>query len=279
MKHCAIYLVILIFFSAGCSTNRPSAIKDGGTIRIKGSDSMLLLVQRLAERYMSEHPDKIIAVEGGGSGVGVQSLIKGTSDICAASRPLTPEEVRLIAQKYQSLGVSILCAKDVLSIVVHPSNPVKDLTEQTIKGIFTGTIGDWGELGGRPGPITVYRRESNSGTYLYFEDHVLLGEEYSRASVSVPGAKAMINAVAAESSAIGYSTSVYARGVNSLSVNGAEPTMANVREGRYPISRYLYFYTVNPPEGDVKKFVDWVTGREGQRTVKQNGYVPLYETE
>jgi phosphate transport system substrate-binding protein len=150
MKHCAIYLVILIFFSAGCSTNRPSAIKDGGTIRIKGSDSMLLLVQRLAERYMSEHPDKIIAVEGGGSGVGVQSLIKGTSDICAASRPLTPEEVRLIAQKYQSLGVSILCAKDVLSIVVHPSNPVKDLTEQTIKGIFTGTIGDWGELGGRP---------------------------------------------------------------------------------------------------------------------------------
>ncbi|MBP6672373.1 MAG: phosphate ABC transporter substrate-binding protein [Bacteroidetes bacterium] len=279
MKRIAVCLSALIIFSAGCSSNRQSGEKESGTIRIKGSDSMLLLVQRLADRYLTEHPDKNITVEGGGSGLGVQSLIKGTSDICAASRPLTPEEVRMIAQRYQSLGVSILCAKDALSIVIHPSNPVRNLTEQQIKGIFTGAVTDWSELGGPPGPITVFRRESNSGTYLYFEDHVLLGEEYSSNSISVPGARAMINAVAAESSAIGYSTSVYASGVNSVSVNGAEPTMVNVRQGRYPISRYLYFYTVNPPEGDVKKFVDWVTGREGQRTVKENGYVPLYETE
>ncbi len=279
MKRIAVCLSALIIFSAGCSSNRQSGEKESGTIRIKGSDSMLLLVQRLADRYLTEHPDKNITVEGGGSGLGVQSLIKGTSDICAASRPLTPEDVRMIAQRYQSLGVSILCAKDALSIVIHPSNPVRNLTEQQIKGIFTGAVTDWSELGGPPGPITVFRRESNSGTYLYFEDHVLLGEEYSSNSISVPGARAMINAVAAESSAIGYSTSVYASGVNSVSVNGAEPTMVNVRQGRYPISRYLYFYTVNPPEGDVKKFVDWVTGREGQRTVKENGYVPLYETE
>ncbi len=279
MKRFTLTLSLMIILCAGCSSVQQSTGKIPGTIRIKGSDSMLLLVQRLAERYMSEHPEKNIVVEGGGSGTGVRSLINGTSDLCATSRPLTPEEVRMIAQKYQSLGVSILCAKDALSVVVHPSNPVTDLSLEQIKAIYTGIITDWSALGAPAAKITVYRRESNSGTYQYFEDHVLTGEEYSSESISVPGAQAMINAVAADSSAIGYSTSVYANGVDKLSVNGEEPTITNVRLGRYPISRYLYFYTVNPPEGGVKLFVDWVTGREGQKTVKENGYIPLYETE
>ncbi len=240
---------------------------------------MLLLVQRLAVRYMQEHPDVSITTEGGGSGAGVQELINGNSDICSSSRPLSPEEVRQMAERYRSVGVSILCAKDALSIVVNVSNPVNNLTEQEVKGIFAGSIKNWSELGGQSMPITVYRRESNSGTFLYFEEHVLFGEEYSSLSVPLPGAQAMINAVAADSSAVGYSTNAYAHKVKSLSVNGVEPTLTNVRQGRYPISRYLYFYTVKPPEGDVKKFVDWVTGGEGQKTVKENGYVPLYEAE
>ncbi len=240
---------------------------------------MLLLVQRLTDRYMQEHPEVSITAEGGGSGFGAQELIDGNSEICSSSRPFSPEEVRKLAERYESIGVSILCAKDALSVVVHPSNPVKNLTEKEIKGIFTGTIKNWNEVGGRSLPITVYRRESNSGTFLYFEEHVLLGEEYSRESVSVPGAQAMINSVAADSSSIGYSTNVYAQRVTSLSVNGVEPTLMEVQKSRYPISRYLYFYTVRPPEGEVKRFIDWVTGREGQKTVKENGYIPLYDAE
>ncbi|MFZ4622371.1 MAG: phosphate ABC transporter substrate-binding protein [Bacteroidota bacterium] len=278
MKRSLLFIVCVISF-IGCAALGPTAKNSSSVIRIKGSDSMLLLVQRLAERYMQEHPATAITADGGGSGAGVQELINGNSEICSSSRPLSPEEVRQLAERYRSVGVSILCAKDALSIVVHPSNPVKNLTEQNVKGIFAGTITNWNELGGRTMPITVYRRESNSGTYLYFEEHVLLGGEYSSFSLPVPGAQAMINAVAADSSAVGYSTNAYAHGVRSLSVNGVEPTLTNVRQGRYPISRYLYFYTVKPPEGEVKKFVDWVTGREGQKTVKENGYIPLYETE
>ncbi len=240
---------------------------------------MLLLVQRLADQYMVTHSNASISVEGGGSGIGIQALINGSIDICATSRPLSTEEVQRLAQRYRSIGVSVLCAKDALSIVVHPSNPVQNLSMKEIKDIFTGKMTRWKEVGGSDNPITVYGRESNSGTFLYFEEHVLLGEEYSKQSLVVPGARALVNAIAQDSTAISYSTFLYTDHVKLLSVDGVALTTESVRNGTYPITRYLYFYTVHPPEGEIKKFVDWVVGREGQKIAKMNGYIPLYDGE
>lgn len=267
------------FLFHGCSSQADTVTKNNNVIRIKGSDSMLLLVQRLADQYMLQHPGISIDVEGGGSGSGIRSLIDGKIDLCATSRPLSPDEVRQLAQKYQSIGVSILCAKDALNIVVHPSNPVSGLSLRQIVDLFTGAQTNWKDVGGADLPVTLYGRESNSGTFLYFEDHVLLGEKYSDASIVEPGARALIDAVAHDSSAIGYSTSVYSGTVKSLAVGGVLPTPDNIRNGTYPITRYLYFYTVYQPEGEIKRFLDWVVSKEGQRTATVNGYIPLYAVE
>ncbi len=270
---------LLMLLSIGCSPHSVSVNNSPHTLRIKGSDSMLLLVQRLADQYMLQHTGISISVEGGGSVIGIEAMINGTTEICASSRPLSTEEVQRLAQRYKSIGVSILCAKDALSIVVHPSNPVSNLSINDIRKIFNGTITNWKELGGNDLPITVYSREPNSGTYLYFEEHVLLGDSYSERCLVMPGTHAIINAIIHDSTGIGYSTFAYANTVKRLSVNDVAPTPDNVRNATYPISRYLYFYTINQPEGEIKNFVDWVVGQEGQKVVKANGYIPLYDTE
>lgn len=263
----------------GCSFRLGTTPNSRGEIRIKGSDSMLLLVQRLAEKYMQQHPRSSIAVEGGGSGAGITALIEGTVELCAASRPLAPNEVTQLAARYRSIGVSILCAKDALNIITHPSNPVASLTVRQLIGIFTGEITNWSQAGGNDLPVTVYGRESNSGTYLYFEDHVLLGAAYTPSVRVVPGARALVQAVANDSSAIGYSTSVYAERVHSVAVEGVAPTAENVRNGTYPVTRYLYFYSIHQPAGEVKRFLDWVVSAEGQRVAAANGYTALYSIE
>lgn len=269
-------LLAFMLMLFGCTSQQSLVAYKPSELRIKGSDSMLLLVQRLSEQFMLRHPGISILVEGGGSGSGIQALVAGSADVCASSRPFTPEEVHQLANKFRSIGVSILAAKDALSIVVHPSNPVSTLSFQQITDIFTGAVTNWNQIGGINAPITVYGRESNSGTYLYFEEHVLLGKEYLEDCSVVPGARAMISAVAQDSTAIGYSTAAYTAQVKTIAINGVLPSADNIRHGSYPIIRYLYFYTVQQPEGTIKQFLDWVVSTEGQRTAQANGYIPLY---
>ncbi|MCK9408245.1 MAG: substrate-binding domain-containing protein, partial [Bacteroidetes bacterium] len=177
MKRVSVVILLFLLLN-GCASYRNVTEEVRTILRIKGSDSMLLLVQQLADQFMVQHSGVSITVNGGGSGAGIRSLIDGSVEICATSRPLTPEEVRQLAQKYQSVGVSILVAKDALNIVVHPSNRVSDLSVRQVVDIFTGSTKWWNEIGGDDMPITVYGRETNSGTFLYFEEHVLLGAKY-----------------------------------------------------------------------------------------------------
>lgn len=265
-------LVVTAVLLSGCIRSAVGTLPEGAVLRIKGSDSMLLLVQRLADSYMLRYPGAMVEVEGGGSTAGITALIAGTVDLCATSRPLSPEEVSALAKRHHSLGVSILCAKDALNVIVHPSNPVNDLPLKRVVEIFTGTVTQW--EGGAP--VTVYSREPNSGTYLYFEEHVLLGKEYTDQAVTVPGARAMTAAVAGDTAGIGYGTSAYTDGVKPVAVDGVYPTEENVRSGRYPVCRYLYFYSVHQPAGEIKRFLDWAVSQEGQGVAKANGYIPLY---
>jgi phosphate transport system substrate-binding protein len=238
---------------------------------------MILLVQQWATEFMVKYPGIALYTDGGGTGDGISALIDGSADIAAGSRPMNSDEIRRLAERYQSIGVSLLTAKDALSIFVHPDNPVSQLSSDQIKKIFTGEITSWLEVGGNDMPVTVYNREPNSGTYVFLKEHLLLGSEFTPDHRTMPGSQALVRAVAQDSAGIGYSTSAYIRDVKTLAVDGIAPSLDNVQNGSYPLSRYFYLYTPFSPAGNIKTFIDWVISEEGQRTAQQSGYIPLYD--
>lgn len=268
---------VLVLSLCGCAPRDIVHDPSHTIVRIKGSDSMLLLAQRCAEEYMRSHAGISIYVEGGGSRTGIQALLNGTIDICTSSRPFLPSEIQQLAERYHSLGVATFCAKDALGIVVHTSNSVNNLSVDAVKNIFTGKITRWNDVGGTSTAVTPYCREPNSGTYLFFQEHILFDEPYSRDCQTSGGARTLVDDVEKDSTAIGYTTFVYARNVKLLSIDHVAPTVENVRNGTYPISRYLYFYTIQQPDGLVKDFIDWVISPEGQKVVHSSGYIPLYD--
>src|SRR3989338_5452689 len=163
------WLLVLLMFKL---TTPAFAASGKNSIQIKGSDTMVNLGQAWAEKYMEENPGDFVAVTGGGSGTGLSSLISGTCDIAMSSRNIKEKEIGLANKK----GVNpneIKVALDGLAVVVNPSNPVDKLTLDQLAGIFTGRITNWKELGGKDEKIVVLSREGNSGTQVYFKEHVL----------------------------------------------------------------------------------------------------------
>jgi phosphate transport system substrate-binding protein len=253
----------------------------GETITVKGSDTMVILAQRWAELYMSKHPDVTIQITGGGSGTGISALINGTTDICDASRPMKQSERDKLKQRFNTLGVEIKAAKDGLALYVNESNPVQELTLAQIKAIYMSKITNWKEVGGPDSKIILYGRENNSGTYVYFKDNVLDGEDYAAAMQSMPGTAAVVNAVAKDKFGIGFGGAAYGKGIRFLKVKenadspAYEPTEQNVKSGHYPISRFLYMYTRSRPTGALKQYIDWILSVEGQQIVTKVGYYPI----
>jgi phosphate transport system substrate-binding protein len=251
------------------------------SITVKGSDTMVILAQRWAEIYMAKHPGTVIQVTGGGSGTGISALINGTTDICNASRPMKKAEKDKLKIRYNTLGVEIKSAKDGLSIYVNDANPVKELTLDQIKQIYTGKITNWKAVGGPDAKIILYSRENNSGTYVYMKDNVLGGEDYAASAQNMPGTAAVVNAVAKDRNGIGYGGAAYAKGIRMVKVKkdanspAYEPSAENVKSGAYPISRYLYMYIKSKPTGALKEYIDWILSPEGQQIVVTVGYFPV----
>ncbi len=250
-------------------------------ITVKGSDTMVILAQRWAEKYMAAHPDVVIQVTGGGSGTGISALINGTTDICNASRPMKPSERDKLKQRFGTPGVEIKSARDGLAIYVNEASPVTELSLEQIRRIYTGRITNWKEVGGPDAKIIVYGRENNSGTYVYFKDFVLEGEDYVSSMQSMPGTSAVVNAVAKDKLGIGYGGSAYGKGIRELKVKAEAsgtayaPTVENIRAGDYPITRFLFMYVKNRPTGAMKEYIDWILGDEGQKIVNEVGYFPI----
>ncbi len=244
-------------------------------ITVKGSDTMVILAQRWAERYMNSNKQVAIQVTGGGSGTGISALINGTTDICNSSRPMKQSEIKKLKERFGTVGVEIPCAKDGLSVYVHEGNPVTDLTIPQIRDIYTGKITNWKDVGGDDAKIILYSRENNSGTYVYFKDNVLKGADYSPSCQNLPGTAAVVNAISKDRNGIGYGGAAYGKGIREVKVNGVAPTAENVKSGKYPITRYLYIYLRNKPTGEIKKFIDWVLSPDGQTIVKEVGYFPV----
>lgn len=250
-------------------------------ITIKGSDTMVILTQRWAESYMSKNKSVTIQVTGGGSGTGISALINGTTDICNSSRPMKREEKIKLKEKYGTAGVVIKVAIDGLAIYVHEKNPINELSIEQVRDIYIGKINNWKQVGGKDENIIRYSRENNSGTYAYFKDEVLLGADFHPTTQYLPGTAAVVNAVSKDKNGIGYGGAAYGKGVKELRIKkdnnspAYAPTKENIRKGLYPISRYLYMYTIKRPEGEIKKFIDWILSEEGQRIVTQVGYYPI----
>jgi len=266
-------------FLAGVYT--PHALGQGRNITVKGSDTMVILGQRWAETYMGKNKGSTIQVTGGGSGTGIASLINGTCDIAESSRPMKDAEKVQTRQKRGKDVVEIPVALDALAVYVHESNPVSELSVPQLKGIYTGAVKNWKDVGGKDERIILYGRENSSGTYVYFKEHVLENADYFPTTQTLPGTAAVINAVARDRRGIGYGGIAYGKGIKHVRVKkdatspAIEPTMANAQSGTYPISRFLYWYFAGEPAGDLKKFADWVMTKDGQSVVENVGYYPL----
>jgi phosphate transport system substrate-binding protein len=249
-------------------------------ITIKGSDTMVILAQKWAEVYMKSHPEVTLQVTGGGSGTGISALINGATDICNASRPMKQSEIDKLKERYGSLGVEIKCAKDGITVYLNESNPVKELTIKQLSGIYTGKIKNWKEVGGPDEAIKLYGRENSSGTYVFFQENVVKGD-YAASCQTLPGTAAVVNAVKNDKYGIGYGGAAYAKGVKDCLVKkddktpGYAATAETIKNGTYPVSRYLYMYLRNRPTGELKAYIDWVLGPEGQKLVVEQGYFPV----
>lgn len=247
----------------------------GGRLSVKGSDTMVVLAQRWAERYMQTHPGSTIEVSGGGSGTGMAALLNGTTDVANASRPVSERE-RTQMPDVQPTRVAL----DALAVYVHQENPIRSLTMAQLGDIFGGRITNWSQVGGPDRAIVLYSRENNSGTYAYFKEHVLGGGDFAVTAQTLPGTAAVINAVAHDPSGIGYGGIGYATGIRTVPIAGEdgqaiEPTMENATSGRYPLARFLFMVTRGEPQGMARQFIDWIRSPEGQGLVEDVGFYPL----
>jgi len=271
----------------GTAPSQQGANELTGTLQIKGSDTMVNLGQAWAEAFMKKYPKTNIAVTGGGSGTGIASLISKTCGIAECSRTIKDKEIAM-ARKNGVNPNEIKVALDGLAVVVNPSNPVDKLTTAQLADIFTGKITNWKEVGGKDTQIVILSREVNSGTHVYFKEHVLRKgnekgpEEFASSALLLSSSQAIADEVAGNSSAIGYYGMGYICAKQKpISVAKDEkspyelPTLENVVNGKYPISRPLLLYTNGEPNGLVKEFVDFVLSPAGQEIVKKIDFVPV----
>lgn len=277
LKYFKILIVAGMFLASAVNINAQDMLQ------IKGSDTLINLVQRLAEVYMEKNPEKYIAVTGGGSGTGIAALINSKCDIADASRLMKSKEITQANER----GVDpkrVVIAMDGLSVITNARNSVDKLTMDEIGKIFRGEVTNWKDVGGRDLPITLYGRQSNSGTFVFFMDAVLKGD-YSQKMNRMNGNAQIVEAVKQDISGIGYIGVGYvkdATGINVVRVASragadyASPLNSNdVKSGKYPIARPLNQYVNGSPKGAVKDFISFELSPEGQKIVEQEGFFPI----
>jgi phosphate transport system substrate-binding protein len=253
-------------------------------ITIKGSDTMVHLVSTWAEAFMNLHKDIEISVTGGGSGTGIAAMINGTTDLCAASRKMKEKEYKLSEEKGIE-PMEHIVARDGIAVVVNPENPVSQLSVEQIGKIYTGAYTNWGQVGGPNQPIQVLSRESSSGTYVFFQEHVLKKKDYTTKARLMPATSSIIQTVGEDAWAIGYVGLGYAieagDKVKMLAVketNDAKPIIPSektVSSGEYSIARPLQIYSKGEPSGNIKTFLEFCISDEGQKIVRETGYVAV----
>lgn len=258
------------------------AYAKSSVVQIKGSDTILNASQAIVEEYMKTNKKARIAVTGGGSGVGIASLINKTADIAMASRNIKSSEVE--ALKKEGINVEeVVLGYDGITVIINHGNHIKNLDKKTLAGIFAGEITNWKELGGDDAKIVVLSRDSSSGTHAYFKEEILRGGdsksvvEYGQDTLYMSSNQAILQEVAKSKYAIGYIGMGYMNDtVDSLAVDGVKPTFETVADKTYPIAREVFWYVDSARDGVTKEVVDFAVSDKGQEIVKEEGFVPAH---
>ena len=246
-------------------------------ISINGSTTVLPISQILAEAYMDEYPDVNISISGGGSGNGIRALVDGTTDIAQSSRWIRQSEVEN-AINNGHYPVPFAIALDAIIPVVHPDNPVDNLSLDQLKAIYEGKVRNWKDVGGEDRSIAVISRDSDSGTYAVWNEVALKGARPTPRAQLLASNGAIVQEISGNRNAIGYIGIGYlTENLKAVSLDGVAPSYANAASGDFPVSRTLWFFTDDWPTGETLKFIRYALHPEkGQKLVKETGYVPLY---
>src|SRR5213595_906211 len=244
---------------------------------IKGSDTLgAKLVPQLAEQFKAQHAGTTFDIATEGSTTGVAAIIDGTAQIGMASRRAKPSEVGAASAKGVNMKPTVV-AYDGIAVIVNAANPVKGLTKKQVEQIFTGDVTDWSAVGGSGGKISVYTRNTSSGTYSDFKELAMKKRDYAGGSQKMAGNEQIAAEVGKNPNGVGYVGMAYtkASGVKVVSIDGATPSMKSVQDHSYPYWRPTFYYTNGEPSGLAKQFVDYTVGSAGQKIVAQVGFVPI----
>ncbi len=291
-----VFVLLSVGFLSGCGggnqvqppagnnnvTPDPAGEMPSGSYQIKGSDSEVNVVQSLVEAFYEINPNVEFSVTGGGSGVGISALIAGETDVANSSRPMSESEIADARAK----GIEptpIVFAMDGLAVVVHADNQIENLTLEQVGKIFAGEITNWSEVGGTDTPISLYGRQSNSGTYVFFRERVVKGD-YSAAKKNMNGNSQIVEGVRADVSGIGYVAMGFIQGTTGIKAVGLAETDAGpfvspadldkVKAGEYVLTRPLYQYYSGKPAGALLQFLEFVLSAEGQLIIEEAGFLP-----
>lgn len=281
--------VIATAACGGREAGSPAQPEAAASIQIKGSDTMVNVAQAWAEEYRNVAPDVEVEVSGGGSGVGLAALEKGAVDIATASRTMKPGEIEQARRNTGKEPKEFIVGYDALAVYVHKENPIGQITEEQLAQIYAedGTVTRWSQIGVTiPGvnddTIVRVSRQSSSGTYEFFREHVLKKKDFKLGSRDMNGSKEVVELIGSTKTAIGYSGMGYATPEVKMLAVGAKagdpvvaPGVATTLDKTYPLARSLQIYTLGEPEGAVKAFVDWTLSPSGQKIVQDSGYVPV----
>jgi len=247
-----------------------------GKIVIKGSTTVLPIVQAIGEVFGEQHPEIKISISGGGSGNGIKALIDGTCNIATSSRFIKEKEVKMaIAEGIYPVPHKI--ALDGIVPIVHPSNPIEDLTLNQLRNIYIGKIRNWKEVGGFDHSIVVVSRDTSSGTYEVWEEKVMHKKRVTPRALLQTSNGTVLQTVAHNKWAIGYVGIGYLnKQVKAIKINGVIATKDTVRIGEFPITRPLFIFTNGWPKGEINSFINFVLSPIGQKIVEKSGYVAIY---
>ncbi len=275
---CSLALALFI----GCSRDNKAA--DNNSITIKGSDTMVHLTSAWSEAFMTANSNYEVSVTGGGSGTGIAALLNGTTDICMASRKMKQKELDIASQKGFNIK-EIVVALDGIAVIVNPENPINEMTVEQIGKIYKGAYENWGQLGAPKEKIIVLARESSSGTYVFFQEHVLKKADYTTKARLMPATSSVIQSVSSDKWAIGYVGLGYALDAKvkvkviavkrDADATPVLPSSKTVKSGEYSIARPLHLYVNYDAPEVVNAFIDYCLGEEGQKIVNDSGYVTV----
>ena len=244
---------------------------------IKGSDTLgAKLVPQLAESFKAQHPGTTFDIAAEGSTTGIAAIIDGTAEIGMSSRRAKSSEVGAATAKGRNMK-PVIVAYDGIAVIVNSANPVKALTKKQVEQIFAGDVADWSAAGGSGGKISIYTRNTSSGTYSEFKELAMKKRDYAKSSQKMAGNEQIAAEVGKNPSGVGYVGMAYtkASGVKVVSIDGVTPSVKSVQDHSYPYWRPTFYYTNGEPGGLAKQFVDFTLSSGGQNIVSRVGFVPV----